>query len=307
MSRAPAAALALAAALGGVAGYSRAVADPPRVPPLVHPASKGDGAWRGLEAWTGRPAPLLVTSLRLSPGDPSQVAYLAWIRARRTQLALYPGYKGPGPSPLPRGPEQVPPRARSRLVATFNSGFYEKDSAGGFYVNHLLYAPMIRGRGTVVAYRNGTVDVLSWRGRARPGPGVIVARQNLPLIVYGGRPNPALDVSLRWGDTLHGAPAVWRTGLGIDRGGNLVYLAAPDQTAPSLARLLIRAGAVRAMELDINPAWPVFVAYGSRGAGRARLVVANPLQVPSRFLSPSLKDFFAVYLRTAPTDTGVPY
>ena len=46
---------------------------------------------------------------------------------------------------LPRGPEQVPAGNRSRLLATFNSGFYEKDAAAGFYTNGLLYHPMIRG------------------------------------------------------------------------------------------------------------------------------------------------------------------
>jgi hypothetical protein len=91
---------------------------------------------------------------------------------------------------------------------------------------------------------------------------------------------------------------VWRTGLGVDANGNLLYLAAPDQAAPTLARLLVHAGAVRAMELDINPEWPILVTYAGPWAAAPSLFIPNPNQIPNRFLSPSTKDFFAVYLRT---------
>jgi len=90
---------------------------------------------------------------------------------------------------------------------------------------------------------------------------------------------------------------VWRTGLGIDPQGNLLYLAAPNQTALSLGRLLLHAGAVRAMQLDINPAWPVFVTYGRRGGGSPSPFVPNPNQSATTFLYRSIKDFFALYLR----------
>jgi hypothetical protein len=269
---------------------------PARITPLVagHPRN---GIWHRADRWAGLPAPVLLTHLQFSRAHKTDIAYIAWMRASSTQLALYPGTKGPGPTRLPRGPEQVPPKARFRLLATFNSGFYEADARAGFYLNGLLYYPMRRGLATVVAYRDGHVDLLRWQGGRRPGPDVVMARQNLPLFVDNGQLNPDLNVSERWGSTLHGAPAVWRTGLGIDPRGNLIYLAAPNQTAPSLARLLLHAGAVRAMQLDINPAWPILVTYGRRGGGAPSLFVPNLYQIPTRFLSPGLKDFFALYLR----------
>jgi hypothetical protein len=49
------------------------------------------------------------------------------------------------------------------------------------------------------------------------------------------------------------AVQVWRTGVGIDARGNLIYAAADGQTVETLARILQRAGAVRAMQFDINP------------------------------------------------------
>ena len=42
----------------------------------------------------------------------------------------------------------------------------------------------------------------------------------------------------------------WRTGVGIDRRGNLIYAAADYQTVGTLAKILLRAGAVRAMQLE---------------------------------------------------------
>jgi hypothetical protein len=270
---------------------------PPRVRGLTGPPAVGNGRWVPVERWASGPPAVFLTTFRPDRADPSTTAYAAWFRSSHTQLALYPGYQGPGPSTLPRGPEMVPWTARRRLLATFNSGFYEADSAGGFYVHRELFHPMIRGLATVVQYRDGRVDVLRWDGGARPGANIVVARQNLPLFVDRGRANRSLDVSERWGLTLHGAPAVWRTALAVDRSGNLIYLAAANQTAPSLAKLLIRVGAVRGMQLDINPEWPILVTYAGPGAAAPRLFVPNPNQVPTRFLYSSTKDFFAIYTR----------
>ena len=281
---------------------SKSAVSPVRIRPLA-PGPPNDGVWRRADRWAGTPAPILLSRFHFDRSDTSKVAYVAWMRASRTQLGLYPGLYGPGPTTLPRGPEQVPLAARSRLLATFNSGFYEQDAAGGFYVNGLLYDPMIRGLATVVAYRDGRVDVIRWQSGRRPGRGIVMARQNLPLFVDNGRVNPILASSTLWGD----APLVWRTGLGIDRHGDLIYLAAPDLAAAGLARLLVHAGAVRAMELDINLTWPILVTYGGPGASKPSLFVPNPTQIPGRFLSISTKDFFALYLRSTAGSANQPY
>jgi hypothetical protein len=271
---------------------------PPPVTPAISPAVPGEGQWAQVDSWYDGPAAILTTTFRPTSSDPSIVAYAAWIRTKATQLALYPGYKGPGDTPLDRGPEMVPQSAWPELLATFNSGFYEADSAGGFYVHGTLYFPMVNGLATVVSYADGHVDIVDWESGTTPGPDVVMARQNLPLLVDGGAPTPTSSVPSQWGVTLGGAPAVWRTGLGIDAEGNLIYVAAPSQTAASLAQVLVDVGAVRGMELDINPEWPIFVSYGAAGAASPSLFVPNPNQIPNRFLYPSTKDFFAVFIRT---------
>lgn len=56
-----------------------------------------------------------------------------------------------------------------------------------------------------------------------------------------------------WGATLGGIPDVWRSRLGETANRAFVYPARASLTIVDLAHLLVRAGAVRAMEPDINP------------------------------------------------------
>jgi hypothetical protein len=227
--------------------------------------------------------------------QPTVHAYAAWINTSTTGIALYPGYKGPGPSTLPRGPQMIPPSGRSRLLAAFNSGFYEADAAAGFFTHHTLYFPMVKGAATLIQYQDGSVDIKAWDGGKRPGTDVLMARQNLSLLINDSLPTKSTSNNALWGATLHGVPAVWRTALGIDAQGNLIYAAAPAQTSHSLALLMSKLHVVRAMQLDINPAWPIFVTYANRGAKGPSLFVPNPNQVSTRFLYSSTKDFFAVF------------
>jgi hypothetical protein len=280
---------------------------PRRITPLLRPALPLEGVWQATGQLVKGAPPVLVTTFRPDSTYPRVVAYVAWVDHSRTQLALYPGrYEPPGASP--RGPMEVPAGQRSRLLATFNSGFTYGDGHGGFAVDGQTVKPLQQGVGTVVAYRDGRVDVRTWRGGTTLPPWLVFARQNLPLIVDGGHPNPALtDPGAFWGYTLGNAVRVWRTGVGIDRRGNLIYAAADLQTAASLAQLFIHAGAVRALELDINPEWPSFITYGSPGGLDPIKLVPNYQQSTGRYLVPDDRDFFAVYGRTAAAISSVPF
>jgi hypothetical protein len=85
--------------------------------------------------------------------------------------------------------------------------------------------------------------------------------------------------------------------VGIDRYGNLLYGAANDQTVGSLAAIMIHAGAVRAMELDINTYWVSFITYKQPGAVGATNLLTGMARSPQRYLTPDDRDFFAVYRR----------
>ena len=186
--------------------------------------------------------------------------------------------------------------ARS-LLATFNSGFKLEDDGGGFVASGHVYAPLTDGQATLIGLPRRDSRHRTWTAAPDPGPEIEFARQNLPLIVEDGQLNPPSATAPLWGATLGNAVRVWRSGIGVDAHGNLIYAAADDQTAQSLAQILQRAGAVRAMELDINYEWTTFNFYGTFGAGEPTKLLPGMDRSATRYLTPDDRDFFAVYAR----------
>jgi hypothetical protein len=278
---------------------------PPNIKPVFATPLPNEGMWRPSgPPVQGRP-PVLVTAYRTETAYPQIVAYLAWFDHTRTATAYYPGRYEPPTASL-RGPMEVPHSQRYRLLATFNSGFIYADGLNGDAVNGVTNEPLKQGNATVVAYKNGKVDIVNWTGGTSPGRNVAWARQSLPLIINRGQLNPDLSLGTEWGYTLGNAVRVWRTGLGIDRHGNLIYVAANYQTVITLAEILKRAGAVRAMELDINPEWYTLITYRHTHHQLVPTQVAYNYQQPStRYLVPDDRDFFAVY-RRVPGKVTVP-
>ncbi len=267
---------------------------PPPIKPLIHPALKGEGVWHAASANAGREPPVLLTTFRSDPEYPRFVAGVAWIDSRRTHLAYMPGLAEP-PEISHRGPAEVPPALRDRVVATFNGGFPLETSNAGLIYRGEPVAPMVNGIATLVEYRGGRVDIVRWHDGEKPVTGIWFAKQNLPPIIYEGRLNSNLSDGPEWGDTVNNAIRVWRSGLGIDRRGNLIYAAADNQTVGSLAEILKRAGAVRALELDINEDWTSFITYRHPGAVEPSNLLPEMLRPDTRYLTPDERDFFAVY------------
>jgi hypothetical protein len=247
---------------------------------------------------------VLVTTFRTELDYPRIVAYVAWFDHTRTALAFYPGRYEPPNAPV-RGPMSIPYDQRWRLLASFNGGFTHIDGNNGSSINGLSYEPLQDGLATLIGYRNGRVDIKTWTGGTNAGAGIAFARQSLPLIIDNGKLSPALNDSSQWGYTLGNAVRVWRTGVGIDRRGNVIYAAADYQTVITLARILQRAGAVRAMQFDINPEWPTLITYSHHGGLDPVKVVPNVMQPATRYLVPDDRDFIAVY-RRLPGAVSVP-
>ena len=290
---------------GQASGSSeRTAAWPPRIKPVFHHALPGEGMWRP----TGQPVrggpPVLVTTFRPETDYPRNVAYLAWFDHTRTDLAYYPGRYEP-PSAAVRGPAMVPESQRRRLLATFNAGFIFRDVNNGSTDNGRVNEPLAKGNATLIGYSDGRVAIKIWHGGPNTGPGVAWARQSLPPIIWHGRLNPNLNDSSQWGFTVGNAVRVWRTGVGIDHRGNLIFVAANDMTVTSLAQILQRAGAVQAMQFDINADWHTLITYTHHHGLRPNQI--GPSNKPDgRYLSPDDRDFFAVY-RRQPGPVTVPF
>jgi Phosphodiester glycosidase len=272
---------------------------PPPIKPVFAHRLPGEGIWKPSGPSIDGGPPVLVTTFRPEAEYPELLAYVAWFDHTRTAIGYYPGRYEP-PNAALRGPMMVPYSQRWRLLATFNGGFTYEDGANGSNVNGHVNEPLKDGKATLLGYRDGRVEIVNWSGGPNAGPEVAWARQSLAPIVWNGRLNPELNEepnSPEWGFTLGGVTRVWRTGVGIDRRGNLMFVAAEGQTVISIAKILQHIGAVRGMEFDINPDWHTLITYTHHSGLMPRMVEPQPNQSSDRYLVPDDRDFFAIYKR----------
>jgi hypothetical protein len=264
----------------------------------------GEGQWRVVEKVDGQPA-IFTTFLR----DATYTSYVngvASIDPRLVTFQLHPGSLDPGTGNWgPWGSDYIPPGARTGLLATFNSGFKLNSAGGGFYLNGQYHGSLVPGAASVVYYKNGTIKIGSWGNEVSMSPQVEGVRQNLKLLIDHGKlaPNLNSNIESSWGATLGGGYYVWRSGLGVTKGGRIIYVYGPALNVQDLAGLLQRAGAVEAMQLDINPYWMKFEYY-TAGSHPSNPTPTNllPTQQQSAYTyySPYTRDFNAVYARSKP-------
>ncbi len=260
----------------------------------------GEGAWRVAAMVRGEPA-IYVTYLRASRVYSSYVAGIAVLDQRLLRFELRPGAVDPGPAKWNALPE-IAPGTRRGLVATFNGGFKVSASDGGFYLNGASAGTLTSGVASEVYHRDGRLTIGVWGQTVHMTPDVVAVRQNLHLIVIDGHIPDSVNANIEstWGATLGGGYYVWRSGVGITGSGRIVFVYGPALDVRELANLLQRAGAVTAMQLDINPEWMSFMYYQSRHHPQDPHPVnllPTQSQSASRYYSASSRDFTAVYAR----------
>jgi hypothetical protein len=274
---------------------------PPPIPmqPLVTTPLPGEGQWTP----TGRTVQGLpgvyTTFFRPDAVHTSLIAGAMWMDTTLLKTELIPGLQQPG-GPVPTG-GQIPPEQRPSVVAAFNSGFKLDDSRGGYYNFGHEFRPLVPGVASIVIDTTGRASVGAWGRDFVMGPNIATVRQNLSLLVDNGQlvPGLASDANTKWGATVGNNVFVWRSGVGVDRNGGLIYVGGPGISVDSLATILQRAGAVRAMELDINSAWvSAFTFRQTDPVNPAAILgtklLANMERGEDRYLVPGERDFFAL-------------
>jgi len=235
---------------------------PPPIQPLVSPAVAGEGQWSPAGRRVDGVPAVYATTLRPDAIHTSYVVGVAWMDTKLLRATLYSGSQIPGGGPYAYT-APISPSAAQTLVAAFNAGFLMSAADGGYYTDGRVVVPLRTGAASFVVYRNGSATVGQWGRDVTMSADVVSVRQNLDLLVDNGQPVPGLNAAdtTQWGATLGNAVYVWRSGLGVTQDGALVYVGGPDLNITDLANLLARAGAVRAMELDINTTWVNFTTY----------------------------------------------
>jgi hypothetical protein len=235
---------------------------PAPIVPIASPPVAGEGQWSPAGRLVdGLPA-VYETMVRPSAIHTSYVVGVAWMDTKLLKATLYSGSQIPGGGPYTHT-APISPTDATTLVAAFNAGFLMSGANGGYYTDNKTVIPLRTGAASFVVYKNGSATVAQWGRDATMGPNVVSVRQNLDLLVDNGQVVPAAYSSdaTQWGATLGGGLYVWRSGLGVTANGALVYVGGPGLDIADLATILVRAGAVRAMELDINTDWVNYSTY----------------------------------------------
>jgi len=183
------------------------------------------------------------------------------------------------------------------LVAAFDGGFQYRDGAYGMIVGKTTYLPLKNDLGTIVGYNDGSVKIFDYTGQDL-GSNTSFIRQNGPMLIEDGSitvENP--DSQQVWGRVVGDGTYTWRSGIGITKNGELLFAAGNNLSPQTLAQALSVAGAVNAIQLDINPHWVRFNIFNSTGSGQYDSAPLNKdMQDGSKeYLNGYQKDFFYVY------------
>jgi hypothetical protein len=279
---------------------------PAPIKPIASPPVPGEGIWHPAGRTVNGVPAIYEAFLRPDAVHTSLVAGVAWMDTKLLRAALYSGSTIPGGGPY-TDTAPVTTAASTTLDAAFNSGFLMSDNKGGYYTQGKLIRALVPGDASFVIYKNGTASIADWGRDVTMNSSIVAVRQNDVLLVDGGHPVANLngnDTSV-WGYTVGNQVYVWRSGVGETANGALVYVAGPGLNITTLANLLVRAGAVRAMELDINQDWVNFATFAPKTVGGLataangiELLPNNPSDATRYFATWWTRDFFTMSVKT---------
>jgi hypothetical protein len=274
---------------------------PAAIAPLIGTPFPGEGTWKPFSEPIHSQFPIQATFLRADAVHTSLIAAIVRINQQLVTTRLMPGRTIPGNT---NQHLTIPLQDRAAFLGGFNSGFRIADSLGGFYLNGKTTKPLMTGVASLVVHTDGKVNVAQWGRDETMSPNIVAVRQNLNLLVDNSRVVSGVDdvKNRRWGHTVNNQLFVWRSGLGVDSQGNLLYAAGDGLSVRTLAELLKRAGAVRGMELDINHPWVSYNMFQHRVDGTIDPILSTKLlakmkKPATRYLSADDRDWVAILAR----------
>ena len=268
-------------------------AAPPPLRVVFDQGLPGEGVWKEIGTTVNGTPALLTTFIRPDTKCPDVSVAVALFAPGMTRFVLVPGTRDP-PTGDWRWHGAIPEDQHENLLAAFNAGFRLKDARGGFYAEGQVAAALVEGAASLVIDKNGTIDVVAWKGDSALTPDVVSVRQNLRLIVSGGRiKSKASQIRCTKG--------LARSGLGIARDGTIIYVTGPALDVGLLSEGLQLAGAERAMQLDVHAQWQSFNVYQPTSTQNPKLIatkLTDNMRLPgTRYLTPDDRDFVAAFLR----------
>ncbi len=254
-------------------------------PPSARSAAAGDGTWRRLGATSagdraaaGRSV-LVVTTVHPHPVSRFDSVTLAAIDLRHAALHFMAGKDDPGAEALDPPAGVIPEADQDKLLAVFNGGFLPRHGRWGMMVQGRELVPPRADGCTVGLYRDGAVRIRPWAALESRSGTMSAYRQTPPCLIDSGKLHPALSAGNErlWGGRDPKRKTRRRSALGIDESGRVLLYAMGTEVGPLLlAQAMRHAGAVDAVQLDINWSWTRFLLYGQPSPG-GRLQVTSTL------------------------------
>ena len=231
--------------------------------PLVSPAISGEGMWqtqRQSIATANIPSlPIIArTFLRPDANRPYAIVTMLQFDPRFMRLHMMAGTSQPGGPLGMYGPGIIPHTSQQTLLAAFNGGFKYADGKYGMMVKNVTYVPPQPNAATIAVTKQGQILLGAWGSDPRfasSDTNLVAWRQNAALLINHNTINPLTKDGAAWGGTILNSTYTWRSGLGITANGSLIYAAGNALSARTLGVALQAAGAVMAMQTDINPFW----------------------------------------------------
>ena len=270
--------------------------------PMVSPPLDGEGIWTVEDK---APAPYNYLPLdakafiRPDPLHPYAMVTLLQFDNRFTLLHIVSGTKEPGGPRGMHGPGVIPASdvEGNTLLAAFNGGFKYTDGQYGLMTNGIVYVPPQPNAATIAITKEGDLILGAWGVDTRlykENSDLAAWRQNGALLINQGVINPLTQDGAAWGGTILNSVYTWRSAIGLTAQGTLLYAAGNSLTAKTLGEAMQAAGAVMAMQTDINPFWVRAFLYDRNSYGQLTISKLNPQMqgTGTEYLYSNQRDFF---------------
>jgi len=271
---------------------------PPRLQSPVS-ALPGEGVWVPTKIVVNGYTAMYVARIRPDRLHTSMFATIAWFDPKLLAFDQIAGTKMPE-GDFPHGSGRVSPKRRPFYMVGFASGYHMKDSQGGAIMHGIEVKRLVRGKATLLTYPDGSMDIVEWKIDSYK-PGFSSARQNLDMLVSNGKSQVISEDQSKWGLVWYGTGSgknyIWRSAIGLRADGTVIYVQSQALSAKSLADMLVRAGVVKGMSLDMNKAFANGDMYGPYGpTGKA--INPDNKNPTDRFYQKSTRDFIAVFAKS---------
>lgn len=272
-----------------------------KIPTLtLLPPFAQEGEWKSVPI-SQYPHDLVIarTLIHVDSNRPYAYVALTKMSGSKFKIGSVAGTKQPGGPIGNPGMGKVPEaiKAHSQLVAAFDGGFQYRDGAYGMIADGKTFVPLRNNLATLLIDDQGKASIIEYIGQSLQ-KNIVSVRQNGSLLVQDGQITSFTEGDKdTWGRTVTNSIYTWRSGVGITANGDVIYAVGPSLVPRTLALALQSAGAVNAMQLDINPYWVRFVFFKPTANGdyTSKPLLKNMENGGNSYLHGYEKDFFYVY------------